>query len=124
MSPTQKERLDSLEEEVFEQKAKQIKLKHNLDLELCKMTGALEKVESSQEDLKEQLIIHIDNENDVVQGIYDRLDSMDKELKESFKHRDTEITALKIGQAKMLAYATAAFIVINILIQVAMSWIK
>ena len=113
--------LKELQDKVFKQEDAIATLgekHHELELEVCKIMGKMTKVDESQTELKKNISKHITKEESAVTGIHERINSMDSELKESFKTRDGEITNLKISQAKMLAYATAIFVIINIIIQV------
>ena len=94
-----------LKERVFKQEGAVTKLQdhqRDLELNLCKKVALLPNIKESQTKLETQFNL------------------MDNELKESFEKRDNDITDLKVHQAKTIAYATAVFIIINILIQMAM----
>jgi hypothetical protein len=98
-----------LKERVFKQESAVTKLQdqhRDLELHLCKKVSILPNIKESQDKLELQF------------------KGMDDELKESFEKRDGEITDLKVHQAKMIAYATAIFAIISILIQVGAKFIK
>ena len=98
-----------LKERVFKQETAVTKLQdqhRDLELHLCKKVAILPNIKESQDKLELQF------------------KGMDDELKESFEKRDNDITDLKVYQAKMIAYLTAAFIVINILIQMGAKFLK
>ncbi len=83
---------------------------HELELQLCAVTGTLKRVED-----------HINDEENVVKNIYDRINKMDNELKDSFKSRDDKIVDLRIEFAKMntklLVYAGVIFFIISMTTQ-------
>lgn len=99
------ERIASLETKVFNQDNAITELRkqtREFELQLVKMVGTLTRVDESQVKLGKQLKV------------------MDNELKASFKERDNEITKLRIGQAKIFAYAVAVFTVISVAVQLVM----
>ncbi len=94
--------LKTLEKKVFNQDNTITELReqnHKFELQLCEMVGTLTRVNESQIKFGKQLNV------------------MDTELKKSFKERDDEITKLRIGQAKIFAYAVAVFTVISVAVQ-------
>lgn len=125
MSDTEK--IATLEKTVFKQD-EMIQIlnekNHEFDIELTKILGALKGVNSSYHRLDVQLVKYMDEGREATQKIYKRFDSFDDELKESFKERDIELTNLKVSQAKMLAWATAAFTIVTIVIQIGMRMIS
>lgn len=99
------ERIASLETQVFNQGSAITELRkqtHESELQSVKMTSTLEKIDESQVKLGKQL------------------KTMDTELKTSFKERDEVVTNLRIGYAKLFAFAVAAFTGISFAIQVVM----
>ena len=123
---TTEEKVAALETKVFNQETIIDELReqsHKFDIELTKLIGTLTSVGRSQDELKDQVKEYMGREDRVVKNIYGRLNSMDAELKKSFKSRDEKITNLRIDQAKMLAYATAAFAVITVVVQVVMRFV-
>ena len=69
--------------------------------------------------LSERFIRHMDKEEASFNQLYKNLRNIDKELQEAFRKRDDAINELDKRIVKILAYATAAFTGITMLIQVA-----
>lgn len=108
------ERITSLETKVFAQEDTITELRnqhHEFDIKLVKITSELTRNNELQTVLEGQ-----------VTSIYDRLFLMDSELKISFEKRDLRIVDLQIESAKVntrqLVYASVAFTVITVLIQI------
>jgi hypothetical protein len=122
MSDTEKNAKDIavLKERVFKQETAVTKLQdqhRDLELNLCTKVAILPNIKESQDKLEVQF-------KDMDDELKLSFKDMDDELKLSFEKRDNDITDLKVHHAKMFAYATAAFIVINILIQIGAKFIK
>ena len=73
--------------------------------------------------LSERFIVHMDKEEVSFNKLYERLRNIDKEVQKAFKERDEAINDLDKRIIKLLAYATAAFTGITMLIQVAVRFI-
>jgi len=73
--------------------------------------------------LSERFIKHMDKEEASFNKLYERLRCIDREVQRSFKERDDAINELDKRVVKILSYATAAFTVITMLIQLAVRFI-
>jgi hypothetical protein len=121
------EKIKSLEAAVFRQDEAITELReqnHKFDLDLCKMSGTLSKVDNSQTELKETVNKYMDKDETTINGIFNLIRSMDAELKNSFKIRDEKIVQLQIDSAKVntkqLIYGGVIFTVITATIQIVM----
>jgi len=70
--------------------------------------------------LIERFMKHMDKEEAAFDNLYKRLRNLDTEITQSFKERDGHINRLDKQQVKMMAYATAAFAIISIVVQYGM----
>lgn len=77
------------------------------------LSATLNRIEKTTEAASERFEKHMDREEQAFNKLYERIKSMDTELKESFEKRDEKIHVLDKSLVRMLAYATAAFAVVT-----------
>jgi len=91
---------------------------HEHDNLLTAMQATLSRIEESNSSAMSDFKDHMDREEKAFGNLYDRLKRLDESLILAFKERDEKIHVLDKGQVKLLAYATAAFAAITILVRV------
>jgi len=69
-------------------------------------------------DLSARFLKHVDKEEIAFERLYERLRDISDEIQKAFSERDKAINSLDKRIVKLLAYATAAFTVLTLLIQV------
>jgi len=82
---------------------------------IASVQGTLRKLEQASTESTARFEKHMEREEEAFEKLYQRLKSMDDELKASFEKRDERINTLDKTQVKLLTYATTAFLIITTL---------
>ena len=102
---------------------------HNNGNAITVLSATLARLEKNNDAAADRFDRHIEHDEATLSKLYERLKSMDDELKASFGRRDTkqaektaeiekEIHRIDKAQVKILAYATGAFAVVTFAIQI------
>lgn len=77
---------------------------HDLSNVVATIDACVRSIEKTHLESSDRFIRHMDKEEAAFSSMYERLKSMDDELKAAFKQRDDKISNLDKAQVKLLAY--------------------